>query len=146
MKKALGIDLGTTNSAMAIVKEGNPEIIPIGANDETILRSAIYFSKINGKNRVFYGKDAISRGTEIGRIDHFKNDFKRDMARNIESEALDQQRVSAEILSALILHEFKLRSDTLAMEMGLDTIQDAVITVPAYFTSEQRVATKRGAS
>ncbi|MFZ7176129.1 Hsp70 family protein [Streptococcus hyovaginalis] len=143
MKKALGIDLGTTNSAMAIVKEGNPEIIPIGANDETILRSAIYFSKINGKNRVFYGKDAISRGTEIGRIDHFKNDFKRDMARNIESEALDQQRVSAEILSALILHEFKLRSDKLAMEMGLDTIQDAVITVPAYFTSEQRVATKR---
>lgn len=143
VKQALGIDLGTTNSAMAIVKNGQSEIIPIGANDETILRSAIYFSKINGKNRVFYGKDAISRGTEIGKIDYFKNDFKRDMARQIENEVIDHKRVSAEILSALILHEFKLRSNQLAMEMGLDAIQDVVITVPAYFTSEQRVATKR---
>ncbi|MGQ9411702.1 Hsp70 family protein [Streptococcus pluranimalium] len=143
MKKALGIDLGTTNSAMAIVKNGQPEIIPIGANDETILRSAIYFSKINGKNRVFFGKDAITRGTEVGKIDYFKNDFKRDMARQIENEVIDHKRVNAEILSALILHEFKLRANQLAVEMGQNDLKDVVITVPAYFTSEQRVATKR---
>ena len=43
-KKAIGIDLGTTNSVMAVVREDVPEIIPMGTNDDQVLRSAVYFS------------------------------------------------------------------------------------------------------
>ena len=141
-KKALGIDLGTTNSAMAIVKNGKAEIIPIGANDEVVLRSAVYFSNIGGKNRAFLGKDAINRGTETGKIEYFKQDFKRDIARDIESEAPNHTRVNSVILSALLLNSFKKKADIVARETGSSEIRDAVITVPAYFTSEQRAATK----
>lgn len=142
MKKALGIDLGTTNSAMAIVKNGQPEIIPMGANDETVLRSALYFSNIAGKNRVFFGTDAIHRGTDLGRVEYFKQDFKRDIAKEDGSETPDKFQVNSVILSALILNQFKKRADIVAKELGIDSIHDAVITVPAYFTSEQRAATK----
>lgn len=145
-KKALGIDLGTTNSALAIVKENEPEIIPMGASDETVLRSAVYFSNIGGKrgkNRVFFGKDAINRGTEVGKVEYFKQDFKRDIGKNVESETPDHTRVDSTVLSALLLHEFKKRADVISMELQLPSpIKDAVITVPAYFTSEQRAATK----
>ena len=65
-KKAIGIDLGTTNSVMAVVREDVPEIIPMGTNDDQVLRSAVYFSNIGGKNHVSFGKEAIERGTEIG--------------------------------------------------------------------------------
>ena len=51
-KKAIGIDLGTTNSVMAVVREDVPEIIPMGTNDDQVLRSAVYFSNIGGKNHV----------------------------------------------------------------------------------------------
>ena len=78
-KKAIGIDLGTTNSVMAVVREDVPEIIPMGTNDDQVLRSAVYFSNIGGKNHVSFGKEAIERGTEIGSTENFKFDFKRDM-------------------------------------------------------------------
>lgn len=143
VKRALGIDLGTTNSAMAVVKNGEPEIVPVGANDETVLRSAIYFSNIGGRNRAFFGKDAINRGTEAGKIEYFKQDFKRDIGKTIESEAPNHVRVNSIVLSSLLLNEFKKRADVLSMELQTETpIRDAVITVPAYFTSEQRAATK----
>ncbi|MGT2907520.1 Hsp70 family protein [Streptococcus dentiloxodontae] len=142
-KKAIGIDLGTTNSAMAVVKERTPEIIPMGTNDEQVLRSAVYFSAVAGQNHVFFGKDAIERGTEIGSTEHFKFDFKRDIARPIESDTPNHTRVNSVILSALVLHEFKKRALIVGQELGLPQgIQDAVITVPAYFTSDQRAATK----
>lgn len=143
-KKAIGIDLGTTNSAMAVVKQNTPEIIPMGANDEVVLRSAIYFSKINGKNRLFFGNSAITKGTEIGKVEYFKQDFKRDIGKNtVESEAPDHTRLNSVILSALILNEFKKRARVVSLELGLESpIIDAVITVPAYFNSDQRLATK----
>ena len=142
-KKALGIDLGTTNSAMAIVKNDQPEIIPMGANDEAVLRSALYFSSIGGHQRTFFGKDAINRGTETGKIEFFKQDFKRDIGKSVESETPDHTRLNSVILSALILQQFKKRADIVAQELHLtEGISDAVITVPAYFTSEQRAATK----
>lgn len=86
VSKAVGIDLGTTNSSMAIVIDGKPEIIQLGTNDDRVLRSALYFSTIGGQNRVFYGNDAINRGTEVGKVEYFKQDFKRDMARGIVNE------------------------------------------------------------
>lgn len=141
-KKALGIDLGTTNSAMAMVKDNKAQIIPIGANDESVLRSAIYFSNISGKNRVSIGLDAINRGTKVGKIEYFKHDFKRDIAKSVESEAPNHVRVNSVILSALILNEFKKRAEIVARELGQDDLKDVVITVPAYFTSDQRKATK----
>ena len=78
-KKAIGIDLGTTNSVMAVVREDVPEIIPMGTNDDQVLRSAVYFSNIGGQNHVSFGKEAIERGTEIGSTENFKFDFKRDI-------------------------------------------------------------------
>lgn len=71
-KKAIGIDLGTTNSVMAVVREDVPEIIPMGTNDDQVLRSAVYFSNISGQNHVSFGKEAIERGTEIGSTENFK--------------------------------------------------------------------------
>ena len=85
-KKAIGIDLGTTNSVMAVVREDMPEIIPMGTNDDQVLRSAVYFSNIGGQNHVSFGKEAIERGTEIGSTENFKFDFKRDIGRPIASD------------------------------------------------------------
>lgn len=143
VNKAVGIDLGTTNSSMAIVIDGKPEIIQLGTNDDRVLRSALYFSTIGGQNRVFYGNDAINRGTEVGKVEYFKQDFKRDMARGIVNETPGSSPIDATILSALLLYQFKKRLKTVSQELGVDDISDAVITVPAYFTSEQRLATKR---
>ena len=50
---------------MAVVREDVPEIIPMGTNDDQVLRSAVYFSNISGQNHVSFGKEAIERGTEI---------------------------------------------------------------------------------
>ena len=142
-KKAIGIDLGTTNSVMAVVREDMPEIIPMGTNDDQVLRSAVYFSNISGQNHVSFGKEAIERGTEIGSTENFKFDFKRDIGRPIASDTPDHTRVNSIILSALVLNEFRKRAYVVGQEMGqADGIKDAVITVPAYFTSDQRAATK----
>ena len=142
-KKAIGIDLGTTNSVMAVVREDVPEIIPMGTNDDQVLRSAVYFSNISGQNHVSFGKEAIERGTEIGSTENFKFDFKRDIGRPIASDTPDHTRVNSIILSALVLNEFRKRVYVVGQEMGqADGIKDAVITVPAYFTSDQRAATK----
>ena len=142
-KKAIGIDLGTTNSVMAVVREDMPEIIPMGTNDDQVLRSAVYFSNIGGQNHVSFGKEAIERGTEIGSTENFKFDFKRDIGRPIASDTPDHTRVNSIILSALVLNEFRKRAYVVGQEMGqADGIKDAVITVPAYFTSDQRAATK----
>ncbi|MFR4844747.1 MAG: Hsp70 family protein [Streptococcus sp.] len=138
-KKAIGIDLGTTNSVMAVVREDVPEIIPMGTNDDQVLRSAVYFSNISGQNHVSFGKEAIERGTEIGSTENFKFDFKRDIGRPIASDTPDHTRVNSIILSALVLNEFRKRAYVVGQEMGqADGIKDAVITVPAYFTSDQR--------
>ena len=131
-KKAIGIDLGTTNSVMAVVREDVPEIIPMGTNDDQVLRSAVYFSNISGQNHVSFGKEAIERGTEIGSTENFKFDFKRDIGRPIASDTPDHTRVNSIILSALVLNEFRKRAYVVGQEMGqADGIKDAVITVPA---------------
>ena len=129
---------------MAVVREDVPEIIPMGTNDDQVLRSAVYFSNISGQNHVSFGKEAIERGTEIGSTENFKFDFKRDIGRPIASDTPDHTRVNSIILSALVLNEFRKRAYVVGQEMGqADGIKDAVITVPAYFTSDQRAATKK---
>ena len=116
-KKAIGIDLGTTNSVMAVVREDMPEIIPMGTNDDQVLRSAVYFSNIGGQNHVSFGKEAIERGTEIGSTENFKFDFKRDIGRPIASDTPDHTRVNSIILSALVLNEFRKRAYVVGQEM-----------------------------
>ena len=118
IKKAIGIDLGTTNSVMAVVREDVPEIIPMGTNDDQVLRSAVYFSNISGQNHVSFGKEAIERGTEIGSTENFKFDFKRDIGRPIASDTPDHTRVNSIILSALVLNEFRKRAYVVGQEMG----------------------------
>ena len=75
---------------MAVVREDVPEIIPMGTNDDQVLRSAVYFSNISGqKPCVFLVREAIERGTEIGSTENFKFDFKRDIGRPIASDTPD---------------------------------------------------------
>ncbi|MFR6420482.1 MAG: Hsp70 family protein [Streptococcus salivarius] len=88
-KKAIGIDLGTTNSVMAVVREDVPEIIPMGTNDDQVLRSAVYFSNIGGKTMCLLVRKPLSVGTEIGSTENFKFDFKRDIGRPIASDTPD---------------------------------------------------------
>ena len=100
------------------------------------------FLKMVDKPCVFLVSEAIER-TEIGSTENFKFDFKRDIGRPIASDTPDHTRVNSIILSALVLNEFRKRAYVVGQEMGqADGIKDAVITVPAYFTSDQRAATK----
>ena len=100
-KKAIGIDLGTTNSVMAVVREDMPEIIPMGTNDDQVLRSAVYFSNIGGQNLCLLVRKPLSVGqkSEVQKILNF--DFKRDIGRPIASDTPDHTRVNSIILSAL---------------------------------------------
>ena len=127
-KKAIGIDLGTTNSVMAVVREDMPEIIPMGTNDDQVLRSAVYFSNIGGQNHVSFGKEAIERGTEIGSTENFKFDFKRDIGRPIASDTPDHTRVNSIILSALVLNEFRKRAYVVGQEMGKQMVSRMLLS------------------
>ncbi len=142
--RAYGIDLGTTNSVLATRDtNGQTEIVRVGANDEIVLRSAVYFSNIGGKMRVSVGREAINRGLTSGHVENFRMDFKRDIAKNVVTKTPDNRQVNSVILSAMVLNEFKKRIVKLQEEQGLAyTAPRVVITVPAYFTSKQRAATK----
>ena len=81
-------------------------------------------------------------GTEIGSTENFKFDFKRDIG--VPLLVIHQTtHVSILLFFGLVLNEFRKRAYVVGQEMGqADGIKDAVITVPAYFTSDQRAATK----
>ena len=70
---------------MAVVREDMPEIIPMGTNDDQVLRSAVYFSNIATKPCVFLVRSHRA-WTEIGNTENFKFDFKRDIGRPIASD------------------------------------------------------------
>jgi len=128
----VGIDLGTTYSVIAIINpSGKPEIIP-NEEGERITRSAVYFQETQGVVEV--GQYAANaRGTYGDRV---VVNVKSQMGNKDFSYQIDDRSYSPEEISAIILR--KIKQDA---EVKLGPIKYAVITVPAYFKEEQRVAT-----
>ena len=132
MAKIIGIDLGTTNSAVAVMEGGSPVIIPNSEGNRTT-PSVVAFSK-DGERLV--GETAKRQA--ITNPDRTISSIKREMGSDYKTPEIDGKKYSPEEISAMILQ--KLKSD--AEKYLNDTVTNAVITVPAYFTDAQRHATK----
>lgn len=132
MAKIIGIDLGTTNSAVAVMEGGSPVIIPNSEGNRTT-PSIVAFTK-DGERLV--GETAKRQA--ITNPDRTISSIKREMGSDYKTAEIDGKKYSPEEISAMILQ--KLKSD--AENYLNDTVTNAVITVPAYFTDAQRQATK----
>ncbi|CAM4303295.1 Hsp70 family protein [Paenibacillus alkaliterrae] len=130
-RPTVGIDLGTTNSAVAFIRNGQPTIIR-SPRDEAIIPSVVW---IDPKDKAVVGEDA--RAALVAMPDRTIAAVKRKMGSE-ERIALAGRELLPQEISALILKELKGYADTL---YG-DGEKEAVITVPAYFTDAQRRATK----
>ncbi|ODS41789.1 MAG: hypothetical protein A7315_00130 [Candidatus Altiarchaeales archaeon WOR_SM1_79] len=131
MNNILGIDLGTTNSCMAFIEFGEAEVIE-NAEGERTTNSVVYF-KEDGK--VVVGKTA--KQNIVAYANRTVKSIKRFMGTDHEVE-IDKEKYPPEYISAHILK--KMASD--AEEFTGRKFNDAVISVPAYFTDAQRQATK----
>jgi molecular chaperone DnaK len=131
MPKAVGIDLGTTNSVVAVLEAGDPVVIPNSEGSRTT-PSVVAFSK---GGEVLMGE--VAKRQAITNPDRTIRSVKRQMGTNwsidIDGKAYNAQEISARTLQ-------KLKRDAEAY-LG-DTVSQAVITVPAYFDDAQRTATK----
>jgi len=130
--KILGIDLGTTNSAFAVMEGGDPEIIANEEGDRTT-PSVVAFTD-DGERLV--GKPAKNQAVQ--NPDQTVNSIKRHMGEEDYTVELDGEEYTPEQVSAFILQ--KIKHD--AEEYLGDDVEKAVITVPAYFNDRQRQATK----
>jgi len=130
--KILGIDLGTTNSAMAVMEGGDPEIIVNSEGDRTT-PSVVAFSD-DGERLI--GKPAKNQA--IQNPEHTVASIKRQMGEEGYTVDIDDEDYTPEQISAMILQ--KLQRD--AGDYLGNEVEKAVITVPAYFSDGQRQATK----
>jgi molecular chaperone DnaK len=153
MGKTIGIDLGTTNSCMAVLTGGEPEVIPNSEGGRTT-PSVVGFSKTgerlvgtvakrqavtNPENTVFSVKRFMGR--KYGEVDEEMKIVPYEVVQGPNGDArisADGKEFSPPEISAMILQ--KLKADAEAF-LG-ETVTDAVITVPAYFNDAQRQATK----
>src|SRR6187402_998848 len=131
MSKAVGIDLGTTNSVVAALEAGEPTVIP-NAEGARTTPSVVGFAK-NGE--VLMGE--VAKRQAITNPDRTIRSVKRHMGTTWSVE-IDGKQYTAQEISARTL--MKLKRDAEAY-LG-DTVTQAVITVPAYFDDAQRTATK----
>ena len=132
MAKIIGIDLGTTNSAVAVMEGGTATIIPNSEGNRTT-PSVVAFSK-DGERLV--GETAKRQA--ITNPHRTIASVKREMGHDWKSPEIDGKQYTPEEISAMILQ--KLKADAEAYLN--DKVTNAVITVPAYFTDAQRQATK----
>jgi molecular chaperone DnaK len=132
MPKAVGIDLGTTNSVVSALEAGDPVVIPNAEGSRTT-PSVVAFSKAG---EVLVGE--VAKRQAITNPDRTFRSIKRHMGTSWKSEDVDSKRYSPQEISARIL--MKLKRDAEAY-LG-DAVTQAVITVPAYFDDAQRTATK----
>ncbi|APC40154.1 molecular chaperone DnaK [Clostridium estertheticum] len=131
MSKVIGIDLGTTNSCVAVMEGGEAVIIPNAEGGRTT-PSIIAFSKTGERLIGEPAKHQIVTNHERT-ISSIKREMGSDYRANI-----DGKKYSPQELSAMILQKLKTDAESYLGE----TVSDAVITVPAYFTDAQRQATK----
>jgi molecular chaperone DnaK len=131
MAKAVGIDLGTTNSVVATVSDGQPWVIP-DENGVDILPSCV---GIGADGKLLIGQDGIRQYAAAP--ERTVKSIKRQMGTSHKTTLGDRDYLPQEI-SAIILRSLKQRAET---ALGEEVTQ-AVITVPAFFTDAQRQATK----
>jgi len=131
MGKIIGIDLGTTNSCVAVMEGGEPVVIPNAEGNRTT-PSVVAFSK-NGERLV----GQIAKRQAVTNPDHTIISIKRKMGTN-DKVNIDGESFSPQEISAMILQKLKADAENY---LGQKVTQ-AVITVPAYFSDSQRQATK----
>ena len=131
MAKIIGIDLGTTNSCVAVIEGGEPVVIANAEGNRTT-PSVVAFSK-DGERMV----GQIAKRQSITNPDRTISSIKREMGSDYKV-AIDGKNYTPQEISAMVLA--KLKADAEGYLGG--TVTEAVITVPAYFTDAQRQATK----
>ncbi len=132
MPKAVGIDLGTTNSVVSVLEAGEPTVIP-NAEGARTTPSVVGFSK---SDEVLVGE--VAKRQAITNPDRTIRSVKRHMGDNGWNLDIDGKRYTPQEISARILQKLKRDAESY---LG-DTVSQAVITVPAYFDDAQRTATK----
>ncbi len=133
MARAVGIDLGTTNSVVSVLEGGEPTVIPNAEGGRTT-PSVVAFSQQGGE--VLVGE--VAKRQAITNPDRTIRSVKRHMGTNWRTGDIDGKRYTPQEISARILQ--KLKRDAEAY-LG-DAVNQAVITVPAYFNDAERTATK----
>ena len=131
MAKIIGIDLGTTNSCVAVMEGGEATVIPNAEGDRTT-PSVVAFKK-DGERLV----GQVAKRQAVANPDNTVISIKREMGSNYRVKIFDKEYSPQEI-SAMILQKLKTDAETYLGEK----VTQAVITVPAYFTDSQRQATK----
>ena len=131
MARAVGIDLGTTNSCVSVLEGGEPTVIA-NAEGARTTPSIVAFAK-NGE--VLVGE--VAKRQSVTNVDRTIRSVKRHMGTNWTMD-IDGKKYTAQEISARILQKLKRDAESY---LG-DTVTDAVITVPAYFNDAQRQATK----
>ncbi|GAB3440796.1 molecular chaperone DnaK [Phycicoccus ginsengisoli] len=132
MARAVGIDLGTTNSAVAVLEGGEPTIIANAEGGRTT-PSVVAFSK---GGEVLVGE--IAKRQAVTNVDRTIRSVKRHIGTDWKSAEIDGKQYTAQEISARILQKLKRDAESY---LGED-VTDAVITVPAYFDDHERQATK----
>ena len=131
MGKIIGIDLGTTNSCVAVMEGGEPVVIA-NAEGARTTPSVVAFSK-TGERMV----GQVAKRQAITNPDRTISSIKREMGSNYTVE-IDGKKYTPQEVSAIILQKLKADAESYLGQ----TVTEAVITVPAYFTDAQRQATK----
>ncbi len=131
MAKIIGIDLGTTNSCVAVLEGGEPVVIANAEGNRTT-PSVVAFAK-NGERMV----GQVAKRQAVTNADRTISSIKRHMGTNYKVE-IDGKKYTPQEISAMILQ--KLKADAESYLGG--PVTEAVITVPAYFSDSQRQATK----
>ncbi|MGZ4571003.1 MAG: molecular chaperone DnaK, partial [Blastococcus sp.] len=132
MARAVGIDLGTTNSVVTVLEGGEPTVIANSEGSRTT-PSVVAFAK-NGE--VLVGQSAKNQA--VTNVDRTIRSVKRHMGTTWSTDAIDGKKYTPQEISARILQKLKRDAETYLGE----PVTDAVITVPAYFEDAQRQATK----
>src|SRR5690349_13897341 len=131
MARAVGIDLGTTNSVVAVLEGGEPTVIP-NAEGARTTPSVVAFAK---SGEVLVGE--VAKRQAVTNIDRTIRSVKRHMGTDW-SQKIDDKSFTPQQISAFVLQKLKRDAEAYLGE----TVTDAVITVPAYFSDAQRQATK----
>src|SRR5947209_19799112 len=131
MPKAVGIDLGTTNSVVAVLEGGEPTVIP-NAEGARTTPSVVAFSKTG---EVLVGE--VAKRQAVTNADRTIRSVKREMGTSWNIE-IDGKKYTSQEISARTLQKLKRDAESY---LG-DTVTQAVITVPAYFNDAERTATK----
>ena len=131
MSKVIGIDLGTTKSCVAVIEAGEAVVIPNSEGGRTT-PSIVAFSK--NKERLV---GQVAKRQAVTNSERTVSSIKREMGSDFRVN-IDGKKYTPQEISAMILQKLKADAESY---LG-DTVTEAVITVPAYFTDAQRQATK----